>query len=136
MCLCVCLLSTLALCAQGSYSANGGIEEGIDESIQDIITNTKGVAFYSTPHFGSWIASASYNLIPWRLKDTINVVLRPGPYLSDLNDFFNKFSEAQRVNVISFAGPSARSRASLLATKPPKHHILSSHLTKTNENAN
>ena len=89
---------------QGSYSANEGIDEGIDSRIQDIITNTKGVAFYSAPHFGSWIASASYNLLSWRLKDTINVVLRPGPYLSELNDFFDKFSQAQQVNVISFAG--------------------------------
>ena len=59
----------------------------IDKRIQDIVSNTKGVVFFSTPHFDSWIASSTWNMFfgGQKMKDTINV-LRGGPYLEGLND--------------------------------------------------
>ena len=78
-------------------------DEMTDKSIQDIVKNTKGVVFYSTPHHGSWLASASWNLLYIRgLKDIVDV-LRPGPYLEELNEFFKTFCKAQHVPVLSFS---------------------------------
>ena len=52
-------------------------DEMTDKSIQDIVKNTKGVVFYSTPHHGSWLASASWNLLYIRgLKDIVDVLKR------------------------------------------------------------
>ena len=75
----------------------------IDKRIQDIVSNTKGVVFFSTPHFGSWIASSTWNMFfgGQKMKDTINV-LRGGPYLEGLNDFFRQFVKSNKVSVLSF----------------------------------
>ena len=68
---------------------------------EEIITNTKGVVFFSTPHFGSWIASTSWNIFGQRLHNTIHV-LRPSEYLRELNNFFVQLCKKQDVPVLSF----------------------------------
>ena len=70
----------------------------IDKSIKSIVKETRGVVFYSTPHHGSWIASTSWNFVGlgYKLKDFVDV-LRPGPYLEELNDFLRGVAESENI---------------------------------------
>ena len=91
-------------------SSNAERESGSDYDdprIRDVLSNTKGVVFYSTPHSGSWLADASWATFWYlSLKDTVSV-LRPGPYVDGLNDFFKKYCEKQKVSVLSFCEGTA-----------------------------
>lgn len=73
------------------------------ENLDDLVNNTRGVVFYSCPHFGSKLAD-----VPWRM----GLVLRPAPTivelrsgsprLVELNDFMRQLHKKGSLQVLSF----------------------------------
>lgn len=80
---------------QGAQAAQGSGRAEFTDS-------TRGLVFYSVPHFGSWLAD-----LGWRLKGgwapSPHVAqLRYGPHLEELNDFVRKLHKKKKVEVLSF----------------------------------
>lgn len=81
---------------QGSQAAEGTGRHKLTDA-------TRGLAFYSVPHFGSWLAD-----LGWRLKAVGGAPsphvaqLRYGPHLEELNTFVRKLHKAKKLDVLSF----------------------------------
>lgn len=87
---------TRAPAARPQEEEGGGVDR--------ILANTKGIVFFSTPHYGSWMAAAGQNLRIVGLKPSPDVeILRPGPYLEALNDEMGAVHRRDGVRILSFA---------------------------------
>uniref|UniRef100_W5KG27 Protein SERAC1 n=1 Tax=Astyanax mexicanus TaxID=7994 RepID=W5KG27_ASTMX len=75
-----------------------------DPELSPLVKNTKGVLFYSVPHFGTFMAEYSVN-VRYLLFPSIEVkeLCRDSPALRDLNENFINIAKDQEFKVLSFA---------------------------------
>ncbi|XP_036437907.1 protein SERAC1 isoform X1 [Colossoma macropomum] len=75
-----------------------------DPELSPLVKNTKGVLFYSVPHFGTFMAEYSVN-VRYLLFPSIEVkeLCRDSPALRDLNENFISIAKDQEFKVLSFA---------------------------------
>ncbi|KAM5165656.1 protein SERAC1 isoform 2-T2 [Mantella aurantiaca] len=75
-----------------------------DEDMQDLVKNTRGIAFYSVPHHGSRLAEYSVNarllLFP---SVEVKELSKDSPALKQLNEEFYEFVKNKDFKVVSFA---------------------------------
>uniref|UniRef100_A0A8C5N4T0 Protein SERAC1 n=1 Tax=Leptobrachium leishanense TaxID=445787 RepID=A0A8C5N4T0_9ANUR len=75
-----------------------------DQDMQDVLRNTRGVAFYSVPHIGSRLAEYSVNarllLFP---SVEVKELSKDSPALKELNEEFLQFAKNNDFKIISFA---------------------------------
>lgn len=84
-------------------------------SFEDLISNLRGLAFISTPHHGTWLADLAWSLrhIGACPAPSLNL-MKPGPYLEELNDLIKEVVLKQKIQVINFSeGKSSRLSAIL-----------------------
>uniref|UniRef100_A0AAR2JS12 Protein SERAC1 n=1 Tax=Pygocentrus nattereri TaxID=42514 RepID=A0AAR2JS12_PYGNA len=75
-----------------------------DPELSPLVKNTKGVLFYSVPHYGTFMAEYSVN-VRYLLFPSIEVkeLCRDSPALRDLNENFISIAKDQEFKVLSFA---------------------------------
>ncbi|XP_076873857.1 protein SERAC1 isoform X2 [Brachyhypopomus gauderio] len=75
-----------------------------DPDLNPLVSNTKGVLFYSVPHHGTVMAGYSVN-VRYLLFPSIEVkeLCRDSPALRDLNENFLKIAKDKEFKVLSFA---------------------------------
>ncbi|KAL6207821.1 hypothetical protein ACLB2K_018774 [Fragaria x ananassa] len=73
------------------------------ENINNLVNNTKGIVFYSCPHFGSKLAD-----MPWKMgfvlrpAPTIGELISGSPRLLQLNDYIRHLHKKGSLEVLSF----------------------------------
>ncbi|XP_061100132.1 protein SERAC1 [Conger conger] len=74
-----------------------------DPEMQPLLRNTKGIMFYSVPHFGTFMAEYSVN-VRYLLFPSIEVkeLSRDSPVLRELNENFLNMAQDQDIKVLSF----------------------------------
>ena len=78
-------------------------QESEEDSLKDLVNNTKGVVFYSTPHDGSQIASLSkYIKLIFFPSVEVQELEPNNPTLATLNRSFKDFVYKFKTKVISF----------------------------------
>ncbi|XP_063773722.1 protein SERAC1 isoform X2 [Pseudophryne corroboree] len=75
-----------------------------DQDMQDLVKNTRGIAFYSVPHRGSRLAEYSVNarllLFP---SIEVKELSKDSPALKELNEEFLEFAKKKDLKIVSFA---------------------------------
>ncbi|XP_056423075.1 protein SERAC1 isoform X2 [Hyla sarda] len=75
-----------------------------NKEMQDLVKNTRGIAFYSVPHHGSQLAEYSINarllLFP---SVEVKELSKDSPALKELNEEFLEFAKNKDIKVVSFA---------------------------------
>ncbi|TRY57058.1 hypothetical protein DNTS_023960, partial [Danionella cerebrum] len=80
------------------------VDASKDPELRSLIKNTKGILFYSVPHYGTFMAEYSVN-VRFLLFPSIEVkeLCRDSPALRDLNENFLNIAKDGEVKVLSFA---------------------------------
>eukprot|EP00241_Pyramimonas_parkeae_P006130 CAMPEP_0114241166 /NCGR_PEP_ID=MMETSP0058-20121206/9491_1 /TAXON_ID=36894 /ORGANISM="Pyramimonas parkeae, CCMP726" /LENGTH=398 /DNA_ID=CAMNT_0001353681 /DNA_START=10 /DNA_END=1206 /DNA_ORIENTATION=+ len=77
-------------------------DAAVDPKYSKISDRTKGIIFFSTPHFGSWLAPTRFNSSLIRAAPTIDQ-MRHSPHLDDLNAKLRSRHQKGSIQVLSFA---------------------------------
>ncbi|XP_044259794.1 protein SERAC1 isoform X1 [Tribolium madens] len=77
--------------------------ESSDKKIRDLYTNTRGLVFYSTPHFGSSVASFSQAsaLVIWPSIE-VQELQKNSPLLIQIHQKFLKLTENHPMKIVTF----------------------------------
>ncbi|KAM9355213.1 protein SERAC1 isoform 2-T4 [Pholidichthys leucotaenia] len=75
-----------------------------DPDMHGLLKNTKGIMFYSVPHYGTFMAEYSVN-VRYLLFPSIEVreLCKDSPALRDLNENFLNMAKEKQIKVLSFA---------------------------------
>lgn len=80
------------------------LQETSNDLAVQFVQNTKGLVFYSTPHHGTWLARLAVNLKHVGASPAQSLsFLKPGPYLMELNQVIQEWSEMEGFPILHFS---------------------------------
>jgi len=83
-----------------------------DPVLSPLLAATRGVVFYSVPHFGSWLAKAAQApMLGHMLRPSVTIegLVREAPHLDELNRRFKELHKGRGIKVTSFSEERATS---------------------------